>query len=249
MGCKILIVLTSITFGLLSCSPYKMLKKNFLKGKASIDYLHGSTLTDYTIKQDEVIYVAQPNVLVNLPEVSEIKKVYNQIVPLLVFTQWNHQYDCTLGKSEIQEDLPSFLKSTLMDEGRRRGYNFSDKPSDQSLQLEMTIQSANAHGPYVNSGFFAFLVFFYVSQTIEEAGPGSAESSIHFVLKKNNEVIHEETVTSSATFELLIKERRTTRELHTAYRANLAELLGNTFEQNINKILARLAVSVDRSKP
>ena len=45
-----------------------------------------------------------------------------------------------------------------MEEGRRRGYQFDNRLADQQLQLELTIDSVNAQGPYFNKGFFGYFV-------------------------------------------------------------------------------------------
>jgi hypothetical protein len=235
-----LFILITISWGIFSCSPFKILKKDFLSTKASIDYIHTTPLAD-RIEQSVPIYVAPPLVLTGLPEVSKVSKVKSEVIPLLIFNQWNHQYHCVLGKSEIKEEAANYLKASLIEEGKRRGYRFENQITDASFQLELTIESLSAEGPYTNTGFFAYFVFFYVSQTIEKAEPGMAESRIHFKLKNKDEVLIDETVVSSASFELLKKERISFKELHMAYRSNLAELLGNTFEQNIDKILKRVA--------
>jgi len=241
MAGKRILPLIIIACIIISCSPYNRLKKDFLGGKASIDYIHSTSSSGKSL-QNQPIYIAQPTVSVSLPEVSEIKKVANEVVPLLIFNQWNHQYYCTLGKKEVKEDLASFLKASLLEEAKRRGYQYDDKAADQPFQLEISIESVKAYGPYSNSGFFAYFVFFWVSQTIEKAGPGLAESTFHFTLKRKGEIILEDTVVSSASFELLAGS-----QLHTAFRSNLAELLGNTFEQNIDKILKKVAVSLLKS--
>lgn len=246
MAGKFLISLVLSAFFTISCSPYKILTKDFLSSKASIDYIHTTPRLSKNLP-NELIYVAQPTVSASLPEVSEIKKVANEVVPLLIFNQWNHQYYCTLGKKEIKEDLASFLKASLMEEGKRRGFQFGDKAADQPLQLEISIESVSASGPYVNSGFFAYFVFFWISQTVEKAGPGIAESRFHFKLKKKGEVLLEESVVSSVTFEPLDGQRMSFSQLHMAFRSSLAELLGNTFEKNIDKILKKVELTLIKS--
>ncbi len=245
MAGKSFFLFLALASSVLSCSPYKALKKDFMRSKSSIDYIHTSTKTS-KLSPTEIIFLPQPTISASIPEVSEVKRVANEVVPLIIFNQWNHQYRCLLGKKEIKEELTSFLSASLIEEGKRRGFQFDNQAADQPLQLEITIESVNAQGPYTNTGFFAYFVFFYFTQTVEKAGPAMAESRFHFKLKRDGVIVLDDSVTSSATFEPLQWEGMSFTQLHVAYRASLAELLGSTFEQNIDKVLWRVASTLSK---
>jgi hypothetical protein len=226
------------------CSPLARLTKDFTKNKTSIEYMHTSRMMPSEKKLN--IYVAPARVSdTQFPPLSVITKTKSQVIPLIVVTTWKHDYQCVVGQNQIVEDLPSFVRSSFIEEASRRGHFSTDSLADRNLTLEIDVDSLGARGPYQNSGHFIYLFFAYTYQVIEQAGPGSAYSRLHYKVKDGDKVVLEDYISNTATFGILRPAGTTQKQFHEFYRANLVESLSDTFRRNIEELVSHINFLVD----
>lgn len=222
-----------------SCSPYNKLRRDFNNGKSSVDYIHTSELG--IAKNDRGINISNPIISDKLfTSMGVVTKKQNTVTPLIIYNEWKNEYGCRIGRNLIKEDLSDFIKSATLEESKRTGSYRIDNTPTASLILEIEVDSLNAAGPFVNKGFFIYLVFGYALQKEELAGPGKAYSRFRYRVRDGETIFLENSVSSEANSESLKLPGVAFKKLHEIYRAHLIELLSETFKQNIEKIVLHI---------
>lgn len=223
---------------IVGCSPYNRLRKDFTQGQSTIQYIH--TSVPVAVKSDLVIELKKPLItdkrFVSSARVSRDK---DEVIPLIIYTGWKYQFNCSLGTPLIKENIPSMLSRSFNEECRRTGNFRLDSVSSSGLSLEIAVDSLHARGPYTNEGFFLYLLFFAATSKTERAGPGEAYSRFHYRLSKEDKIIKEGFVSTTSTGKP-IAIKYSFELLHNAYRGSLAESLSETFRINTEKIIREL---------
>jgi hypothetical protein len=238
-----LVVVVCINF---SCTSTSTLYRGLSKKQSSLEYMY-----DSKVKTDERIYV----VSVKKPIVTDkafkhsgaVKKVKGWAVPLIIYSQWHQEYEYKMGKSAIEEDLPKFLQSAFVDESHRSGAFAADTlAASGKLVLEIEIDSVGAKGPYFADGYIAFLMVAYAYNVSETAGPGMAYSRFHYTLKRDNEVLLDDVVSSRMPSQPIRSSQVSVKELRTLYTTSLVEALSFTFKTNLEIIVEDINIFLDR---
>lgn len=241
MVCKSATLVAAVAgFLFIGCSPFQRLTKDFSKNQTSISYIYTSPLEEKA--KHGSIWVDLPKLTdTQFPPTSVVSRRKNEVVPLLVFNYWRHEYECVLGRQQITESIPNFIQSAFAEETKRTGNFLIEKEqAGTRFTLEIEIDSVGAKGPFVNTGFFAYVFIAYVYQVVEEAGPGIAFSRIHYRVKENERVVLEDYVSQTASFEMLRPTRTNFALFHEHYRSNLAESLSETLKGNVEKLVEHL---------
>ncbi len=174
---------------LLSCTSTKSIQHNMNSQSYSLDYLMDSrintTKKDITIKVDSICFNSA-----GIADSTIVEREKGWFLPLVFIYIWNSKNKCMLGKSMIQEDIPSFLKSSLIKEIDRSGSFYVGPFNDPDYFLELSIDEIGTEGPYWSNGFCYFDFYMYDFSYGDYAGPACSRLKISYKLVKGDEVIH-----------------------------------------------------------
>jgi hypothetical protein len=224
-----------------SCSSTINLQKGFTRKQASLKYIHTSERKTAT-PLDTIIILKPVITDKKFTSVSDVKKTRAYFVPAILYNEWYASYQYWVGSAVIEEDIPAFIQSSLVQESKRSASFFTDTTllSKDHLTLEISVDTIGAGGSYEDKGFWFFALFAYAFSEEENAGPGIAYSSFHYRLKQGNEILLEGNATDSRETEVLVKTQKSPKELRTYYTTSLVEALSLTFKTNIETIIKHI---------
>ncbi len=221
---------------IISCTSTKKIQKNLNANSYSMAYLMDTEVAD--LKKD--IKVSIDSIYFNPSIMSDTTKVIRKkgwFIPLVFVYIWNSQNNCIQGKSMIEEEIPSFLKKSMIEEIYRSG-SFSVDTNDKSnYTLELSIDEIGARGPYLSSGFFYFVLYVYGYSHSDRAGPAVSNLSISYKLKKDNEVILSNSFDSESTTEQINKRYTNINILQQDYAISMVEATSYNFKNIIELIV------------
>jgi hypothetical protein len=231
-----------------SCVSTSGLYNGFTKNKASLKYIYDSDFdndtTNYTVTIKKPIIVDN-----KFRDVGIVRKTKSSLVPLILFYQWRSEYEYTIGKTAIRENIEDFIQSSFMEESKRSGtYTPDTTASPEQLTLEIAVDSVGARGPYFSEGYIVYLLFFYSYGVSEGAGPGVAFSRFHYQLKKGDEVLLDDFVSNRKYLQPIRKTHTSTKALRSFYTTSLVESLSATFKTNIEIIVEDIDLFLDLEK-
>ena len=144
------------------------------------------------------------------------------------------------GKSMIEEEIPSFLRTSLISEISRSGNFNADTFENSDYTIELSIDEIKTEGPYISSGFFYFALFAYGYSYSDKAGPAISNLQISYKLKKNGQVIHNNIFNSEKITEPINKRYNSKSILQQDYAISMIEAISFNFKNTIELIVSDL---------
>jgi len=118
-----------------NCTSTKKIQKNMNSKSYSLAYIMDSKISDsknnISISIDSMRF--DPN---SMSDTTKIKREKGWFLPLVFVYVWNSKNKCSQGKSMIEEDMPSFYKSSLIQEINRSG-NFNVDTLRACLKIKL----------------------------------------------------------------------------------------------------------------
>lgn len=230
---------------IVSCTSTKQIQKNMNSNSYSMAYIMDSKIAD----SKDSISISVDNILFNpsiMSDTTKIKREKGWFLPLVFVYVWNSQNKCSQGKSMIEEDIPSFLKTSLISEINRSG-NFNIDTLDKSdYSLELSIDEIKTEGPYVSSGFFYFALYVYGYSYSDRAGPAISNLKVSYKLKKGDQIIHSNSFSSEKITEQINKRYTNTKILQQDYAVSMVEATSYNFKKTIELIVKDLNTYFDK---
>lgn len=219
-----------------SCTSTKQIQKNMNSNSYSMAYIMDSKIAD----SKDSIFVSLENISFNpniMSDTTKIKREKGWFLPLVFVYVWNSQNQCIQGKSMIEEDIPSFMKTSLISEINRSGNFNIDTLGKSDYSLELSIDSIKTEGPYVSSGFFYFALFVYGYSYSDRAGPAISNLKVSYKLKKGDQIIHTNSFSSERITEQINKRYTNTKILQQDYAVSMVEATSYNFKNAIELIV------------
>jgi hypothetical protein len=166
-----------------------------------------------------------------------IKKEKGWFLPLVFVYVWNSQNKCSQGKSMIEEDIPSFLKTSLESEISRSGNFNIDTKRKSDYSIELSIDEIKTEGPYVSSGFFYFALYAYGYSYSDRAGPAISKLRVSYKLKNRDQIVHSNSFSSEKITEQINKRYTNTNILQQDYAVSMVEATSYNFKNTIEQIV------------
>ncbi|NLT03888.1 MAG: hypothetical protein GXY09_08515 [Bacteroidales bacterium] len=214
--CLIVLILTT------ACSSTKSIQRAMDKRSHTLRYL----MDTRPVKIKSPIIVRIDSVAFNpalLPKSTTVVREEGMYVPLVLVHYWKAQNTCSLGQSGFLEPLPSFVKSSLINEINRSGQFSADSLSETEYTLDLSIDAFEAKGPYKSEGFFYFLFVIYGFNYYDIAGPAMTQLNITYQLKKNGQPVFSGNHNAKRETEALNKPNVTSSKLQENYAASMVE--------------------------
>lgn len=231
---------------IISCTSTKQIQKNMNSNSYSMAYIMDSKISaskdSISIRVDPVLF--NPNIM---SDTTKIKREKGWFLPLVFVYVWNSQNKCSQGKSMIEEDIPSFLKTSLVDEINRSGNFHVDTLNKSDYSIEISIDEINTEGPYLSSGFFYFALYAYGYSYSDKAGPAVSNLRVSYQLKKGDQVIHRNSFCSEKVTEQINKRYTNTNILQQDYAVSMVEAVSFNFKNTIELIVNDLNTYFDKS--
>lgn len=202
----------------------------------SMAYIMDSKISD----SKNSISVSIDTILFNSNIMSDstiVKREKGWFIPLVFVYIWNSQNKCSQGKSMIGEDIPSFLRTSLLSEINRSGDFNVDSLNNSDYKIELSIDNMKTEGPYVSSGFFYFALYVSGYSYSDRAGPALSNLSVSYKLKKNDMVVHSNSFNSEKMTEQINKRYTNTKILQQDYAVSMVEATSYNFKNVIELIV------------
>jgi len=233
----------------MGCASTNAIKKALDKQVFPITYLYDSKIEEEKI--DDGVYIKPiQNNSQSLNKTAQVVKTKGLIVPLLVFNMWDYQYDCDLGESGVQEDIPEFVRKSLIEESERSGkFRIVQSVDSCDYILEMSINDHSVGGPYRENGFAYFALYFYGYNYRETAGPATSHVSLTAKLIKGEDVLFEKELLAEKVSAPLKRQYRKTNELYTDFSNSMVESLSLAYKQVIEEIVIEINKQIINNGP
>jgi len=213
-----------------SCTSTKKVQEHLEYNKQSVAYLMDSEPVDQ--KSDIKVTLTSVKVDPTIRNQTIAVKETGWAVPLLAFNYWASRKMCYQGASNYRTSWEDALQYNFTREVNRSG-TFQLDSAKNSYELELTINKLQAVGPYVSQGIFVYLVFFYVYTSGDYAGPSDTELAISYQLKKNGDVIHENTFDTKKSTEVFKNGYKNKKELIQTFATSMAEATSENYKHVI----------------
>lgn len=229
-----------------SCTSTKNIQKNMNSKSYSMAYIMDSKIADskdsMSICVDTILF--DPSIM---SDTTKIKKEKGWFLPLVIVYVWNSQNHCSQGKSIIEEDIPSFMKTSLVKEINRSGNFNVDTLNKSDYSIELSIDEIKTEGPYVSSGFFYFALYIYGYSYSDIAGPATSNLRVSYKLKKGDQIIHTNSFSSEKVTEQISKRYTNTNFLQQDYAISMVEAVSYNFKNTIELIVNDLNTYFDKT--
>ena len=237
---NLLFLLAGLTL-IVSCTSTSKIQKNMNSRSYSMAYIMDSKISDTknnkTVSIDPISFNSEL-----FSDTTTVKREKGWFLPLVFVYIWDSKNKCSQGKSMIEEDVPSFLKTSLLSEINRSGNFKVDTLSNSEYQIELSIDDIKTEGPYVSKGFFYFALYVYGYSYSDKAGPALSNLSVSYKLKKNNIVVHSNSFNSQKITEQINKRYKNTSILQQDYAVSMVEANSYNFKNIIELIVNDLNV-------
>ena len=202
----------------------------------SMAYLMDSKISDTkkntTVAIDTIFF--DSNIL---SDTTKVKREKSWFLPLVFVYIWNSQSKCVQGKSMIEEDIPVFLKKSMINEINRSGNFKMDTLNHADYKIELSIDKIKTEGPYASSGFLYFALYVYGSSHTDRAGPATSNLTVSYKLKKDEQIIHSNSFNSEKITEQIKKRYTHTNNLQQDYAISMVEATSYNFKNVIELIV------------
>jgi hypothetical protein len=130
-----------------SCATVGTLQADLCLSKHSLAYLHDTE--PYKWDKKNTVHVAEVKD-VSPASFSEVTNVSTSVTPLLIFNEWKQEFSYQFGKNQIQSGLPSFVRTSFVDESNRSASFSADTicNNPEELLLNIRIENVKGIGPY-----------------------------------------------------------------------------------------------------
>lgn len=228
-------------FGLsliVSCTSTKQIQRNLNSDNYSIHYLMDSKISD--IKNNVTVSIDSVKFNNNSIKDSTIV-IHNRswVLPLVLVNIWNSQNTCIMGKSMIEEDIPKFIRKSIINEINRSANFKVDTVGSSEYKIDISIDEIKTEGLYVSKGFFYFALFVYGFSYSDVAGPATSTLTISYKLKKDYQVVHSNTFNSEkiTDTELIREIYSDTKTLQQDYAISMVAANSYNFKNVIELIV------------
>lgn len=221
---------------IISCTSAKKIQRNLNAQSYSMVYLYDTEISN----QKKEVSVLIDSVYFNSMIMNDTTKVIKEkgwFLPLIIVYVWNSQNNCIQGKSMFAEDIPTFLKESITTEINRSGSFNVDTIGNSSYTLELSIDTISTRGPYISNGFFYFALYVYGYSYSDVAGPAISNLTISYKLKKDNQVILENTLKSKKITEQINKRYTNNTLMQQDYAVSMVEATSYNFKNIIELIV------------
>lgn len=232
---KSLVLFAGLTL-IVSCTPTSKIQNNMNSKSYSMAYIMDSKVSN----TQKNISVGVDTIFFNSNIISDttiVKREKGWFLPLVLVYVWNSQNKCSQGKSMIEEDIPSFLKTSLISEINRSGNFKVDSLNNSDFSIELSIDEIKTEGPYISSGFFYFALYVYGYSYSDIAGPAISNLRVSYKLKKNNIVVYSNSFNSEKVTEQINKRYNNTSILQQDYAISMVEATSYNFKNIIELIV------------
>ncbi len=245
---KILLKSTILLAGLtliVGCTSTKKIQKNMNSKSYSMAYIMDSKISDsknnINVRIDSIFI--SPTIM---SDTTKIEREKGWFLPLVFVYVWNSQNKCSQGKSMIEDNIPSFFKTSLISEISRSGNFNVDTLKNSAYSIELSIDEIKTVGPYLSSGFFYFALYIYGYSYSDKAGPAISNLSVSYKLKKGGQVIHSNSFSSEKVTEQINKRYTNTNILQQDYAISMVEATSFNFNNTIKLIVNDLNTYFNR---
>ncbi len=219
-----------------SCTSTKQIQKNLNSNSYSMAYIMDSKIAG----SKDSISISVDTILFNssiMNDTTKIKREKGWFLPLVFVYVWNSQNKCSQGKSMIEEDIPYFLKTSLVSEINRSGNFNIDTLNKTEYSIDLSIDEIKTEGPYVSSGFFYFTLYASGYSYSDRAGPAVSNLRVSYKLKKGNQIVHSNSFSSEKVTEQINKRYTNTKILQQDYAVSMVEATSYNFKNTIELIV------------
>lgn len=241
---KSIFLITGLTL-IVSCTSTKKIQKNMNSKSYSMAYIMDSKIVD----SKSSISISVDTILFNSSIMSDTTKIQREkgwFLPLVFVYVWNSQNKCSQGKSMIEEDIPLFLKTSLISEINRSGNFNVDTLNNSEYSIELSVDEIKTEGPYVSSGFFYFALYVYGYSYSDRAGPAISNLRVSYKLKKGDQIVHSNSFSSEKITEQINKRYTNTNILQQDYAVSMVEATSYNFKNTIELIVNDLNTYFNR---
>lgn len=224
---------------IVSCTSTKKISKNMNSKSYSMAYIMDSKISDAKNNISVRIYpvLFSPGIM---SDITKIEKEKGWFIPLVFVYIWNSQNKCIQGKSMIGEDIPLFLKTSLLSEINRSGNFNVDTLNNSDYSIELSVDEIKTEGPYVSAGFFYFALYVSGYSYSDRAGPAISNLRVSYKLKKGDQIIHSNSLSMEKATEQINKRYTNTNILQQDYAVSMVEAtsynIKNTIELIVNDL-------------
>jgi hypothetical protein len=230
---------------MVSCTSTNKIQKNMNSKSYSMAYIMDSKIADIkngiSISVDTILF--NPSIM---SDTTKIKREKGWFLPLVFVYVWNSQNKCSQGKSMIEEDIPSFLRTSLISEINRSGDFKVDTLNNSDYSIELSIDEIKTEGPYVSSGFFYFALYVSGYSYSDRAGPAISNLQVSYKLKKGDQIMHSNSFSSEKITEQINKRYTNTNILQQDYAVSMVEATSYNFKNAIEQIVNDLNTYLNR---
>jgi len=234
-----ILFLTVLSTLVLSCTSSSRIQKNMNSKHFSLAYIQDSgiaaTKDSVSVRIDSVLFNAN-----TMPDTTIVKKEKGWFLPLVLVYVWKAQHNCVQGKLMMEEDIPSFCRSSLATEMNRSGRFQVDTLANSPYSLEVSIDEMSTQGPYVSSGFFYFAFYVYGYSYADNAGPAVSKLRVSYKLKKGNELVHSNSFLAEKKTEQIVKRYTNINILQQDYAISMVEACSYNFKRINEQIVTDL---------
>jgi hypothetical protein len=148
-----------------------------------------------------------------------------------------------MGDKEIAEDLTTFIRTSAIKEINRSTPFLADSIASDAdeLKLSIKIDQVAATGPYKAEGFFVYLLFIYVLQEKQEAGPSIASSRLSCTLTRGDQKLFTKTFECRKSIDHVVSNTSNFKEFRSVVSFDFAEGLSSTLKENIDAVVRETA--------
>ncbi|HTH56136.1 MAG TPA: hypothetical protein VL728_08810 [Cyclobacteriaceae bacterium] len=218
-----------------SCSPYGRLAKDFAGKQTSIQFIHSPGKSP--VKFNISVGFVKPVITDAAFKSGQIKNVKTEIIPAIIYTGWTYFYECSIGRNQVKEKLDSFVQSSLVEEGNRKGIFTADTSSNHPYTVEIEIDSIRSAAIHKTTGHFVYLFFFATWGSSTNATGNPAYCRFHYRLRKGEKVIVDKSIGNYSTIDFLRPFPFDEKTFNVYLRAYLVESLGDAIRKNIEAVV------------
>lgn len=226
------------------CSSTMQIQKNMGSNSYSMAYIMDSKIAGskngLSVRVDSILF--NPGIMSDTVKVSKKKGMF---LPLIIINIWDWQYNCIQGKSMIEEDIPSFLKASLIREINRSGSFSVDTSGNSGYSLELSIDEMKTEGPYQNSGIVFIGEYFYGFFFVDRAGPAISNLTVSYKLKKGNQIVYSNSSCSEKWNDQINKSYSKIKIFQQDYAVSMVEAMAYNFKNAIELIVHDLNTYFD----
>lgn len=226
-------LIIALSVQLAGCSSVEMIQSNMDAKSYPMTYAMDSVPP---VTQKKSVTVSIEPVTFDLSTLSEktiIQKEKRFLFPLGIVNVWENWDNCIQGKSMFKDDLPSFVQSTLEREINYLGLVTARTNAPSEYSINVSIDKIRTEGLYKRSGISLLM---YKSRS-EIAGPAVSNLTVSYTLKKGNQVVKQNTFSSSKRTDWKTLKYADNAQLQQDYAAGMVKAVAYNLKQTNRQIV------------